>query len=494
MRFRRQTILMLLVAAACLRGADSKMCSELISFELSAGKVTSADRISASEPQAQDSLPAYCRVAATLTPSPDSNIKMELWLPEDWNGKLEANGNGGWTGSINPAALKAGVKRGYASAMSDLGHEGARATFALGHPEKLTDFGYRAAHEMTVAAKAITAAYYKRAAVHSYWTGCSAGGRSALMEAQRYPTDYDGVIAGAPGWNWTGRALQSIWIAQAAHKDERSYIPPGKYSIIHDAVLRACDTLDGLKDGVLEDPTRCNYDPKELECRGADAPTCLTSPQVETARVIYGAVRNRRTGEFVFPGFERGSELGWSRMAGPQPFQIGLDLFKYVVFQNSDWDYRTFNFDSDLALTAKAERGVLNASSPDLGPFFRRGGKLIQYHGWSDPQIAPAISVEYYKAVSAASAESATVSDSYRLFMVPGMAHCAGGDGVSTFDALGALEGWVERGKAPAQIQATRIQDGMVERSRPLCPFPEIAKYKGAGDPNNAANFSCQAP
>ncbi len=219
------------------------------------------------------------------------------------------------------------------------------------------------------------------------------------MEAQRYPADYDGIVAGAPGWNWTGRALQSVKIAQAAHKDEQSYIPPAKYSLIHDAVLRACDTLDGLKDGVLEDPTRCHFDPKELECKGPDAPTCLSPAQVETAHVIYDAVRNRRTHEFIFPGFERGSELGWARMAGPQPFEIGLDLFKYVVFQNPDWDYRTFNFDSDLELTAKAEGGILNASNPDLRPFFRRGGKLIQYHGWSDPQIAPGISVEYYKAV-----------------------------------------------------------------------------------------------
>jgi feruloyl esterase len=264
--------------------------------------------------------------------------------------------------------------------------------------------------------------------------------------------------------------------------------------MIHDAVLRACDTLDGLKDGVLEDPTRCHFDPKELECPDADAATCLTPRQVETAHAIYDVVRNRRTREFIFPGFERGSELGWARMAGPQPFEIGLDLFKYVVFKNPEWDYRTFNFDSDLDLTAKAERGILNASDPDLRPFFRRGGKLIQYHGWSDPQIAPGISVEYYKAVLSSSQNSSAVSESYRLFMVPGMAHCSGGDGVSTFDALSALETWVEHGKAPNQIQATRVGNGRVERSRPLCPYPQVARYKGAGDPNDAANFVCQAP
>ncbi|MFL6446811.1 MAG: tannase/feruloyl esterase family alpha/beta hydrolase [Bryobacteraceae bacterium] len=476
MSIGNQSVLILFVAALNLRAADPNACTDMLSYRLSGGAITKAELVRTG------SAPAYCRIAATLRPSSDSDIRMEIWLPaENWNGKLEANGNGGWTGSINPTALTAGVKRGYASAMSDLGHEGSRATFALGHPEKLVDFGYRAAHEMTVAAKAITFAYYKRAPAESYWTGCSAGGRSALMEAQRYPDDYDGIIAGAPGWNWTGRALQSIQIAQASHQNEAAYIPPPKYSMIHDAVLRACDTLDGLKDGVLEDPTRCNFDPKQLECRGPDAPTCLTSAQVETAHVIYEPVRDRRTRALIFPGFERGSELGWSRLAGPQPFEIGLDLFKYVVFKNPDWNYRAFNFGTDLDLTAKAERGILNASDPDLRPFFRRGGKLIQYHGWSDPQIAPGISVEYYKSILSASQNASAVSESYRLFMVPGMAHCGGGDGVSTFDALNALEAWVEHGKAPAQIPATRVENGRVERSRPLCPILRLRGTRAPG-------------
>ncbi|MFL6415672.1 MAG: tannase/feruloyl esterase family alpha/beta hydrolase, partial [Bryobacteraceae bacterium] len=241
-----RAILIFISAWSLVRAEDPKVCTDLLSYRLTGGNVTNAEYIPANSSAVKgDELAGYCRIRATLTPTTDSDIKMELWLPENWNGKLEANGNGGWTGSISPSALKAGVKRGYAATMSDLGHEGSRATFALGHPEKLTDFGYRAAHEMTVAAKGLTTAYYKRPAAHSYWTGCSAGGRSGLMEAQRYPDDYDGIIAGAPGWNWTGRALQSIRIAQAAHKDERGYIPPAKYSFIHEAVLRACDTLDG---------------------------------------------------------------------------------------------------------------------------------------------------------------------------------------------------------------------------------------------------------
>ncbi len=440
-------------------------------------------------------LPAFCRVAATIRPSSDSDIKIEVWLPSSgWNGKLEANGNGGWSGSINPATLAAGLARGYATAMSDLGHEGASASFATGHPEKLLDFGYRAAHEMTMAAKAIVASFYGQAPKYSYWSGCSAGGRSALMEAQRFPGDFDGIIAGAPGLDWTGRALQSVWIAQAAHKEESSYIPPAKYPLIHNAVLQACDARDGVKDGVLEDPTRCNFDPAELQCKGADGDGCLTAPQVETARAIYATGMNRRTKQAIFPGFERGSEAGWGTMAGPRPFGIGADLFKYVVFEDPNWDYKTFDFDTGLARTAKAARGLLNAIDPNLKPFIDHGGKLIQYHGWGDPQIAPANSVRYYQSVLDALGGAAKVQGSYRLFMVPGMAHCGGGDGASNFDMLSALEGWVEKGTAPNQIAASRIRDGKIDRTRPLCPYPQLAVYKGTGSTDDAANFACQKP
>jgi len=440
-------------------------------------------------------LPAFCRVAATLKPSSDSQIKMELWLPAaGWNGKFEANGNGGWSGSINPPVLAAGLRRGYAAAMSDLGHEGASASFAFGHPEKLVDFGYRAAHEMTVASKAIVASYYAQPLKDSYWTGCSAGGRSALMEAQRYPADFDGIIAGSPGLDWTGRALQSVWVAQAAHKNDASYIPPGKYALVHNAVLAACDAKDGVKDGVLEDPTTCGFDPKELECKGEDGFFCLTSAQVETARAIYSPVLNSRTRQTIFPGFERGSEVGWGTMAGPQPFAIGGDLFKFVVFHDPDWDYKTFNFDSDVTRTEKAENGLLNAGDANLKPFLDRGGKLIQYHGWADPQIAPGSSVRYYKKVLDTMGGAAKVQSFYRLFMVPGMAHCGGGDGASNFDMLAALEQWKEQGKAPEQIAASRVRDGKVDRTRPLCPYPQVAKYKGSGSTDDATNFSCAMP
>jgi feruloyl esterase len=264
--------------------------------------------------------------------------------------------------------------------------------------------------------------------------------------------------------------------------------------MIHNAVLEACDARDGVKDGILEDPTRCKFDPKQLECKEGDSASCLTAAQVETARKIYAPPTNPRTKQAIFPGFEPGSELGWGTMAGPQLFGIGGDLFKYVVFQNPEWDYKTFDFDNDLAATLKAENGLLNAMNPNLKPFLDRGGKMIQYHGWSDPQIAPESSVNYYKSVLDTLGGSSKVQANYRLFMVPGMAHCGGGEGTSSFDMLSALEQWVEKGKAPDQIAASRVREGKVDRTRPLCPYPQIAQYKGSGSIDDAANFSCKMP
>jgi feruloyl esterase len=499
---RKLTLSGIVLYISLATSANAATCESLSSLTLPNTTITLAQPIDADTTTAPAGrrggttapTPAHCRVAATIRPTTDSEIKIEVWLPAgNWNGKLEANGNAGWTGSINPATLAAGVRQGYVATMSDLGHEGGSARFALGHPEKLIDFGYRAAHELTVAAKAITASYYGNAPKRSYWTGCSAGGRTALMEAQRFPDDFDGIVAGSPGLNWTGRAIHSVWIAQATHKNESSYIPPDKYELIHNAVLQKCDARDGLKDGVLEDPTRCDFDPAELQCKDADGPACLTASQVETARAIYATVKNPRTGQAIFPGFEPGSEPGWATMASPQPFAIGHDLFKYVVFKNPAWDYKTFNFDSDVTTTLQAGNGLLNAMDPNLKAFTSRGGKLIQYHGWSDPQIAPESSVNYYKSVLAAGGVS-KVQDSYRLFMVPGMAHCGGGDGVSTFDMVGALDQWVQQGKAPDRIEASRVRDGKTDRTRPLCPYPQRAVYKGFGNTDDAANFACTEP
>ncbi len=442
-------------------------------------------------------LPAFCRGAATLRPTSDSDIKIEVWMPSSgWNGKFLGVGNGGWAGTITYPALTDALRRGYAAASTDTGHTGRAgdASFALGHPEKLTDFGYRAVHEMTVTAKAIIADFYEDRPRFSYWNGCSTGGKQGLTEAQRFPDDYDGIVAGAPANFWTHLMTGLIWVGRATLSDPASYIPPNKYPVLNRAVLDACDMLDGVNDGVLEDPTRCRFDPQVLECEGADGPTCLTAPQVAAAQKIYGPATNPRTGEAIFPGLSLGSELGWRAAAGgPEPTSIPVDHFKYVVFEDPDWDFRTFDFDRDVALTDARDGGLLNATDPNLQPFVERGGKLILYHGWNDPLIAPQNTVDYYNDVVSTLGDR-SVEDSIRLFMAPGMNHCRGGVGPGQIDPLGALETWVEDGRAPDWIIASRVVDGEVDRTRPLCPYPQVAQYTGYGSTDDADNFVCVSP
>jgi feruloyl esterase len=439
-------------------------------------------------------LPTFCRVAATLRPSNDSEIKIEIWLPPSstWNGKFMAVGNGGQAGEIYYHKMGLPLMLGYAVASTDTGHEGKSddGSFALGHPEKVIDFGYRAVHEMTVKSKAIIMEYYGRSPKLSYWNGCSTGGRQGLEEVQRYPADFDGVIAGAPANN-PRTSAQGIWVAQAVHKDQASYIPSEKYPVIHKAVFQACDGNDGVRDGVPEDPTRCKFDPKVLACKGADGPDCLTTPQVEAARKIYSAVINPRTQERIYPGFEPGSELGWGFDAGPEPATLMMTGLRNRVFKDPNWDYKTFNFDSDIALLDR-ESEITTATDPNLKPFFGHGGKLLQYHGWSDNLIPPQNSVNYYNRVLDTLGGANKVNDSYRLFMVPGMAHCRGGEGTDRFDVISVLEQWVEKGKAPESILASRFAGEKVERTRPLCPYPQVAVYKGSGSTDDAANFACK--
>jgi feruloyl esterase len=464
-----------ILLALLATSAHASTCEDLKSLNLPDTTITLAQSIPATP-----DLPQYCQVAATLRPTPDSDIKIEVWLPlANWNGKYLAVGNGGWSGSISRSQMADPLRRGYATSSTDTGHQGSSASFALGHPEKLIDYAWRSEHEMTVKSKAIVAAFYGNGPKLSYWNGCSAGGKQAMKEAQRFPDDFDGIVAGSPGLDWVARATLSMWVAQAAHKDDASFIPPAKFRAIHDAARAACDAADGLEDGVIEDPTRCAFDPKTIKCKGADAPTCLTAPQVESARKIYAG-----PGPGIAPGLERGSELGWGTFAGPSPFGIGFDYFKYVLFENPDWDFRTLNFDSDIVRARKLEADRINATDPDLSAFRKHGGKLIQYHGWSDPQIPPASSVAYYQSVL--HKMGSTVPEFYRLFMVPGMAHCGGGEGVNSFDMVDALEQWVEHKKPPAQILASSKT-----RTRPLCPFPQISRYKGTGNPDDAANFTC---
>ena len=474
-------------------------CEKLASLTLPNTAVTLAQPVAAGEfkPSAGaaapfENLPAFCRVAATLTPSKDSDIKIEVWLPASgWNGKFQAVGNGGWSGAVSQGALAAALRRGYAAASTDTGHSGGSASFALGHPEKLVDFAWRAVHDMTVQAKAILSAYYGSGPKFSYWNGCSSGGKQGLKEAQRFPKDYDGIIAGAPANYWTHLMAGDLWPALATAKDPASYIPPAKYQLMHRAALEACDALDGVKDGLLEDPARCKFDPKILLCRGGeDTSACLTAPQVEAAKKIYAGASNPRTGQKIFPGMAAGSELVWGALAGPEPFGIPVDHFKYVVFKNPAWDFKTLNFDADVALADKIDNGLLNATDANLKDFFAHGGKLLQYHGWNDQLISPFNSIDYYQAVED-KLGAAKLRDSYRLFMAPGMAHCSGGEGPNTFDSVSVIEQWVEQGKAPDQIVAAHRINNAVDRTRPLCPYPQVAQYKGTGSTDDAANFVC---
>jgi feruloyl esterase len=440
-----------------------------------------------------NNLPAFCRVTATLTPSNDSEIKIEVWLPSSgWNSKLQSVGNGGWAGVISYSALADALAGGYASVSTDTGHTGNSGSFAFGHPEKMIDFAYRSEHEMTVAAKAIIAAFYGHGPDISYWNGCSTGGRQGLAEAQRYPSDFNAIIAGAPANNRTHLYAWSLSVAQTMHKDEASYIPPSKYAAIHKAVLDACDALDGLKDGLIGDPRLCHFDPKVLLCKGADGPSCLTAPQVNSARAIYTAAKNPRTGQEIYPGLEPGSELGWAINGGPQPLSYATDGFKYITFKNLDWDYHTLNLDSDVALADEVDNGATTAMDSNLKDFFGHGGKLMMYHGWSDPNLSPLNTINYYQSVLKTMGGAA--EDSIRLFMFPGMGHCRGGEGPDAFDAVGTLAQWFEKGQAPSQLLASHRVNGVVDRTRPICAYPQVAAYKGAGSIDDAANFICKAP
>jgi feruloyl esterase len=479
-------------------------CESLTSLALSNAKIHLAQTVDAGQftppgngrggGTALRNLPAFCRVAATLAPSSDSNIEIEVWLPDSgWNNSLQSVGNGAWAGSIGLQAMATALAAGYATTSTDTGHAGNNADFILGHPEKVTDFAWRAVHEMTIAAKAIVKTYYGQPAAHSYWNGCSTGGRQALAEAQRFPGDYDGIIAGAPANYVTHLQGQQVWMNEIVHKDKSSFIPTEKFRMLHEAVLKACDVLDGVKDGVLEDPTRCHFDPQELACGSGETSNCLMPAQVEAARKIYSGPMSAKTGRPWFPGLEKGSETGWATLSGAKPMALAEETYKFLVFKDPNWNYLTFDPDRDMAAADKSVGSTMDSINPDLKPFFGDGGKLLMYHGWADPGIAPRNSVNYYESVVEKTGGAKKAADSIRLFMVPGMGHCRGGDGTDTFDAMAALSQWVEKRKPPERIEASHQTRGTVDRTRPLCPYPQTAQYKGTGSTGESANFECKA-
>jgi feruloyl esterase len=448
-------------------------------------------------------LPAFCRVAGSIQPSSDSDIRFELWLPTTgWNGRFMQTGNGGAAGSIIYSSLGEPLARGYAVANTDTGHQGGMGdfTWAAGHPEKLTDYAHRAVHELTVAGKALASAYYGRAPAKSYWYGCSTGGRQGLKEAQRYPQDYDAIVAGAPANNWS--PLMALSILTQQNLSGPDALGVDKLALLKEAAIAACDAQDGVADRVIGAPRKCRFDPASLACRAGETRQCLSATEVAAAQRIYRGVVDGK-GRTRIPGTGPGSEPAWSAYATPQ-FAIGSNYFRNVIAGDANWDARGFDVDRDLARAEQADAGAAVAMDPDLGPFFARGGKLILYHGTTDGLIPYGNSVGYYQSVVNKLGAKRTAAG-MRFYLVPGMDHCSAGEGAYDIDWLGAMEGWAEQGRAPGTLAARHPAEAPPNPmgppapkgqafTRPLCVYPQLAHYTGKGDPADAARFTCAAP
>jgi len=477
----------------------SGACADLARLALAHVTITEAVSVPAG------TLPAYCKVSGSAHPTPDSDIRFEVVIPEKWNGRYLQVGNGGFAGVIPERGMLAGLAQGYAVAGTDDGHQSTintDASWALNHPEKQIDFGYRALKQTTDAAKAIIRAYAGTVSKFSYFQGCSDGGREALMEAQRYPQDFDGIVAGDPANHWTHLLTGAAWNYQALTETPESYLPPDKLKLVQAEAVRQC----GDEDGVIEDPLSCHFRPEKIRCTAGGGPSCLPDGEIATLRKIYGGPRNPRTGEKILAGFSPGGEgeaQGWSRwISGTTSgdnqaliYGFGSNFFRYIVFADPHYDIGKLNFDGDVALTDARTAATFNSYDPDLSAFRARGGKLIQYHGWADPAIPALDSVDYYRLVQE---KMGPTGNFYRLFMAPGMLHCAGGPGPNAIATLPAIAAWVEQNKAPDFLVATKYRDNdpaqPVERTRPLCVFPARAQWDGKGDKTRLESFRCGAP
>lgn len=514
--------------------ANAARCESLMTLMLPDTTITSATSVpgpsfTAPDGQVYESVPPFCRVSAVLTPTADSLINIEIWMPSaDWSGRFLGIGNGGYAGNYAVAvpAMVSGVQSGFAVATTDMGTAPSannNADTLVGHPQKWIDWGHRATHLMTVIGKQIVQAFYAQGPRYSYFHGCSTGGQQALMEAQRYPEDYDGILGGAPAHNRTHIHVNPVWLYKATHEIPVSYIPPDKVALITNSVVAACRVKSGglATDTFLTDPRTCDWDPGEIQCPALDGPNCLTAAQAQAARLIYAGPRNPTNGHLIVPGLVRGSEnaaeLGWNSLqSGQEPAYDSL--FKWVF--GSTWLWPTFDYGDDMESVDTLLAPILNANNPDLGAFEARGGKLLMYHGTADPIIAPQESINYYHRVISAQARNRArgltrTQKFFRLFMVPGMGHCSRGAGPNAFgnpfsarvvappapaadaehDVLIALVRWVESGVAPSRFIATKYVNDTasagVQMTRPLCLYPTFPRYSGAGDTNDAASFVC---
>jgi feruloyl esterase len=476
-------------SATIATNGNGTACASLAALTIPNVTVRSAASVAAgpfTPPGAQTALtlPAFCRVEATARPTNDSDIRFEVWIPpaDAWNGKFEGVGNGGYSGAINYTSMAAALRRGYATASTDTGHTGDDMKFGQAHPEKLIDWAWRSVHVMTDAAKLMVRSNAGRLPEHSYFEGCSSGGHQALSEAQRFPDDYDGIIAGALANRHiqmhTAGVARSI---ELARHPERT-IPEEKAKLVNDTVMNACDTL---KEGFLNNPRECKVDLSKLACSGADSPTCLTAAQMKTVETFYGGLKNSK-GELIFSGQAIGNPIPALRGATGSPGG-GYDTVRIWGFQDANYDWHTFDLDRDMPIINK-KVGFVDAVNPDLRKFKAHGGKLLLYAGWRDTTITPENTVLYYENLVKEMGEQ---KDFTRLFMVPGMAHCRGGDGPDTFDTIATMEQWREQGVTPAQMMGTNKGSGL---TRPLCPYPQYAKYKGTGDLKDAKNWACTQP
>lgn len=527
MILKRNSLAFAVRAAVCITAGAAAApavaaidCADLMNLELGDTKITLAERIEGvfqppppprgaiPMPGAGDPLdiPPMCRVAGIVEPE----IRFEVWLPEPgtWNGRFQAVGGGGLAGVISYAAMGTAVRDGYASASTDTGHNAGDSAW-LRDRQRIVDYGYRAIHEMTVKAKALIEAHYGEPAEYSYFNGCSTGGRQGLMEAQRFPDDYDGIVSGAPVNDFTHLHIGQLWTAHATLKHPGAALTKDDFALVTAKVLEQCDALDGVEDGFLADPRMCNFDPGVLACDAGNGEACLSAPQIEALRLIYQGAVNPRSGELIYPGLEPGSEgpqpgnPGWELiMDGETPFFMSDAVIGEMTFGNDDYDWRTFDFDRDVEIVNAKLFGVLNAVDPDLRAFRDSGGKLIMYHGWNDPGVMPQATIDYYQSLidfaeKASGQDGRAFTDEYvRLYMMPGMGHCRGGAGPDQADFMSAITAWVEEGKAPESLisSQTDSDSGDVTMTRPICPYPQIARYTGSGDPNDASSFTCVSP
>ena len=436
-------------------------------------------------------LPAFCRVTGSVARAGDTDVKIEVWMPaEKWTGDFQPAASGFAGGTIGYAGMSQILRTGAATANTNRGHDG-------GGPWKLSDMNDVPYHLMVEQSKAIVAAYYGSGPKFSVMNECGGGGsRDALMEVQSWPQDLDAAAAQGIVYYSTHHGIAHMWVYQATHKSEASYIPPAKYAVIHQGALDACDLKDGVKDGVIEDPERCTFDPGTLLCRNGDAPDCLTAPQVEAVRTIYKAPVHAKTGAKIYGSMPPGGELGWEAMAGPMPYPFAPGFYRQLVF-DENWDYKTrpVNFDTDVDKADAPEHLVINANNPDVGKFIARGGKLMIIGGWNDHTLGPGSNVDYYESVVKKVGAKAA-RDGVRLFMVPGMDHCIGESYPTAptvkFDVVGALKQWKTSGKAPDQIIVSESGNGKPDRKRLVCAYPQISQYKGSGSTDDPANFACK--